>query len=392
MRSGSTVKKNLKFFVYGNSGTWKSTFGMNFARMVSEEDKPLKVLYIDTEGGSIDNYLEDLEDDGIDTENILIAYTAVYDEVVEILETAKNEEPFYVEDEETGEEVEKLDADGNMFVADAIVIDSATILQDTIKYSMIGTSEKRARLRAMKNDKATASEVSVAVDTAGMEFKDYDKLNHKGKKLLRDLVTTTDKYICVISREKDRKEQIKDVSGGNTSFKSIKVGVMPDCFKGAEYEFYTVLHMIEEESTGQVQAVVERKDRTKMFKRNEVIDNPSIELWQPIIDGNKDKKETVITESFDSAIEKQETAMESKRIENTNVAEKEKVWKEFALLIKGFSPDQKKEASARWKENKLPVKPSKELDAEVLAEMIEVAKKEAKKEVKEEVKKEAKKD
>ena len=274
-RIGSAVKKGLKFFVYGKQGTWKSSFALDFMKMTNEDGRPLRVFYVDTEYGSIDNYLEDLESEGIDLNNLFIVYANTYAELEEWLEKAINNEELEVEDED-GNTVQVMDADGNPFIADVIVVDSATPVQDTLKYAMLETSEKRAKLRAQKKENTTATEIFIAEATAGLEFKDYDKLNAKGKNLLRSLITRTDKYVVVTSREKDLTEQVKKPDG---SFGSKKIGVQPDCFKGSEYEFFTVLHMIEDEDTGEVKAQVERKDRTKVFERGEIINSPTPLYW-----------------------------------------------------------------------------------------------------------------
>ena len=77
-KRGSSVKKGLKFFIYGEQGTWKSSFALDFMKMKNEEGKPLRVLYIDCETGSVDNYLEDLEAQGINLDNLLLVYTTSY--------------------------------------------------------------------------------------------------------------------------------------------------------------------------------------------------------------------------------------------------------------------------------------------------------------------------
>ena len=284
---GSAVKKNLKFFIYGEQGTWKSSLAMQLGALTKEDGKPVRLLYIDAEYGSIDNYLEDFcEEYGVNPDNILIVKANTYDEIEEYIDKGIKEEDFFLEDEEGNLEL-ALDAEGNKFIADAIVLDSATVIQDTTKYAMIQTSEKRARLKAEKRE-ASVSETFVAEQTAGMEFKDYDKLNNKGKNLLRSLITKTNKMVAVTSRQKDKKAKVKNSNG---DFETITVGVIPDCFKDAEYEFFTVLHMYEDEETGEIQAKVMRKDRTGQFAPGHILKNPSLFPWQEVINGNKGKKE-----------------------------------------------------------------------------------------------------
>jgi hypothetical protein len=180
---------------------------------------------------------------------------------------------------------------------------------------MIQTSEKRARLKAEKRE-ASVSETFVAEQTAGMEFKDYDKLNNKGKNLLRSLITKTNKMVAVTSRQKDKKAKVKNSNG---DFETITVGVIPDCFKDAEYEFFTVLHMYEDEETGEIQAKVMRKDRTGQFAPGHILKNPSLFPWQEVINGNKGKKEMKTdTKSYQEIVDEQAKQLQKNKATNTD--------------------------------------------------------------------------
>lgn len=298
-RRGSAVKKGMKFFVYGEQGTWKSSFALDFMKMKSEDGKPLRVLYIDCESGSVDNYLEDLEDQGIDLNNLLLVYTTSYAEVEEWATKAMNEEELFIENDE-GELEPALDAEGLPFKADVIVVDGITVISDNVKFAAINVSEKRAKLKAKAAEK-NSTEQFVAEATAGLEFKDHDKIKMKGKNLLRSLITGTDKYVVVTSREKTKKV-MTNVDG---KMQLVEVGKVPDTWDDAPYEFYTVLRHFEDKD-GTIKAQVMRKDRTKVFEQNEIIDEPTPLYWQSVIDGNKGKKDTVRQESIESGINKDE--------------------------------------------------------------------------------------
>lgn len=298
-KRGSAVKKGLKFFSFGDAGTWKSSFALDFMKMKNEEGKPLRVLYIDCETGSVDNYLEDLEDQGIDLNNLLLIYTTSYTEVEEWAQKAMNEEELLIEDED-GDLVPALDADGEPFVADVIIVDGITVISDNVKFAAINVSEKRAKLKAKAQEK-TATEQFVAESTAGLEFKDHDKIKMKGKNLLRSLITGTDKYVVVTSREKTKKV-MQNVDG---KMQLVEVGKVPDTWDGAEYEFYTVLRHFEDED-GTIKAQVMRKDRTKVFAQNEIIDEPTPIYWQSVIDGNKGKKSNVLKGSVEDSVKQDE--------------------------------------------------------------------------------------
>ena len=299
VKRGSKVKKGLKFFNFGDAGTWKSTFALDFLKMKSEEGKPLRVLYIDCETGSVDNYLEDLEDEGINLDNLLLVYTTNYADVEEYANKAMREEDIYIE----GEVV--VDAEGNPFRADVIVVDGISVIADNVKFAAINVSEKRAKLKAKSQEK-NASEQLVAESTAGLEFKDHDKIKMKGKQLMRSLVTNTDKYVVVTSREK-MKRKMANVDG---KMQLVDQGITHMSFPESEYEFYTVLRHFEDED-GTIKAQVVRKDRTKVFAQNEIIDEPTPLYWQSVIDGNKNKKANILSDNYTDSIEKDEDIVAS---------------------------------------------------------------------------------
>ncbi|MFJ3388889.1 hypothetical protein [Lysinibacillus sp. NPDC086135] len=349
-KRGSTVKKGLKFFNFGEAGTWKSTFALDFMKMTSENGKPLRVLYIDCEAGSIDNYLESLEGQGINLDNLLLVYTTSYSEVEEWAQKAMQEETLYIEDDE-GNLEEVFDADGNPFVADVIVVDGITVISDNVKFAAINVSEKRAKLKAKSQDK-TATEQFVAESTAGLEFKDHDKIKMKGKNLLRSLITGTDKYVVVTSREKTKKQMV-DVDG---KMQLVEVGKVPDTWDGVEYEFFTVLRHFEDDM-GQIKAQVMRKDRTQVYAQNVVIDDPSPLLWQEVIDKNKGKKSNVVGNSMSDSIKKDEDLL-SETMTNQKEKVQEEVIQEVTVdglrdeigkLISALTPLKKKSLGAKIK-------------------------------------------
>lgn len=356
-KRGSTVKKGLKFFNFGEAGTWKSTFALDFMKMKSENGKPLRVLYIDCEAGSVDNYLESLEEQGINLDNLLLVYTTSYSEVEEWAQKAMQEETLYIEDDD-GNLEEVLDADGNPFVADVIVVDGITVISDNVKFAAINVSEKRAKLKAKSQDK-TATEQFVAESTAGLEFKDHDKIKMKGKNLLRSLITGTDKYVVVTSREKTKKQMV-DVDG---KMQLVEVGKVPDTWDGVEYEFFTVLRHFEDDM-GQIKAQVMRKDRTQVYAQNVVIDDPSPLLWQEVIDKNKGKKSNIVGNSMSDSIKKDEDLLSESMTNKKEKVQEEETTSEVTVdglrdeigkLISALTPLKKKSLGAKVKASGLDI-------------------------------------
>lgn len=308
-RGGSSVKTSLGFLVYGEQGCWKSSLALELLKFKNENGKPFRVLFLDPEQGSVDTYLEQYESAGYDLRNIFIIYTQSISEVKEFIRKAKDNEDFY-EFDENGNETDKvyLDADGQPFRPDAIVVDGATVLYVAKQQSMLNFSKKRATVRAKRNE-LTGMEKEVAIDGAGIEIKDYQTLKFEGQDLVLDLAACGKHYVLT-ARETDEKEQYKDKNG---EIKSMATGrKIPEGFKDMRYNVKTVIRTFKDED-GVIKAIVENKDRTLVHKQDEILIEPTLIDWQVVIDKNKDKKGYVISNNINKSID-----IETKAIEKEN--------------------------------------------------------------------------
>lgn len=377
-RSGDTVQKGLKFFIYGDAGTWKSSLCLDFMRMKTAESKPLKVLYIDCETGSVDSYLEDLVNEGIDVKNIYIVYTSSYEEVEYYANKGiNNEDLFELDDEGNETDTVILDAEGNPFRADAIVIDGITVIADNVQQAALNISEKRAAIRAKVNQLTTEEKI-VAVETAGLEFKDHTKIKGKGKELVRNLITNTDKYVAITGRDKAEKIMKKDSKG---QMQLVDTGRrVPESWDFIRYEVFTVLHTYIDDNDGIVKAVVENKDRTRVHKQNEIIEEPSLVEWQKVIDSNKGKSRVTIQDNFNKSLKKDEKMYEQlpdeteEKVENIppKLETREDYLNAITQDIKGMSPVKRKATMPKVKEAGLELDPKKITDIEQLKKFLEI--------------------
>lgn len=301
-RRGGLVRTNLGFLLYGKQGSGKSTMALDFAKMKRIDGKPFRVLYIDTEAGSVDDYLEDLQDQGIDLNNIYLVYTQSLKEVGEYINKIKNNEDFYELDED-GDETDEviLDADGDPFRADAVVIDSVSVLYIATQQGLTEFSKLRATVRADKNE-ITGLEKKVAVEGAGLEIKDYNTLKFDGQSLVLSLLGAG-VHFALIAREQDEKEKVKTQEKGK--FETVSTGnKIPDGFKDLSYNVKTVIHMIEDDM-GNIMAEIKDKDRTKVHKRGEIIEDPTLLDWEAAIHRTKDRKAFVPTNDLSVSVEKE---------------------------------------------------------------------------------------
>lgn len=75
--------------------------------------------------------------------------------------------------------------------------------------------------------------------------------------------------------------------------------------------------MYQDSETGQICAEVV-KDRTKVHKAGDIIEDPTLLDWQTIIDRNSDRKEFVLKNDLDKAVETEQKMYEKEAMELHN--------------------------------------------------------------------------
>ena len=375
-RKGNQVQKVLSILAYGEQGTWKSSVGVEALALKNPDGSPMKVLVIDAEFGGVDTALEEKSKKyGFNPENAYIVYTESYTEVMDLLDKVKKNEPFYYYDEEGNEIIEDgeevKDADGNVFHPDFILLDGTTVIYNASSIALTKFSEKRAKVKA-KAQKKTAEETLVAVQGAGLELKDFNKLNKERSQELILKLIATGKHHYVTAREVDEKVSVKTDDG---KFQSIPTGKkIPDGFKGMGYNVGTVLRLFINDMGG-VSAYVENKDRTGTFEQNTVIDEPSLLMWQSVIDGNKGKEKVEMNpSSFRESIEKEY----NKELEESNLSNEndEMSLEDYYSLIKdslaSMPKDKKQTIANKIKTSGLPMKYETLTDIDKLKKYVEI--------------------
>lgn len=380
-RKASVTQSKLGMILYGEQFTGKSTMAMQLAYFKRPDGKPFRVLYLDPETGSIDDYLGELEANGVDLENIYIVYTQSLGEVREYIAKVKNNEDLYVLDEETGDETDEvlLDADGDPFRADAIVVDGTSILNLTTKQGLIEFSKKRNKVKADK-DGLVGDARLVKIEGAGMELKDYQTINFKGQDLILDLMSSGVHY-AVTARETDEKETIKQPDGSTMSVTTGRK--IPDGFKGMTYNVKTEIRMFRNED-GVVCAHV-KKDRTHTHDDNIIIEDPTLLDWQAVIDKTADKKAFVVKNDLTKAVDVEqniyskeilgkvgEPANEESAEENNSGVDIEAMKKEIIAKRNALPPMEKKAMKEKLEAEGLPIAYKNVTDAVVLQKVLDM--------------------
>ncbi len=385
-RTASKIQKKLNFLCFGEPFTGKSTFASQFAYMHNEDGSPMKVLYIDAESGSVDNYLDEMESNGVDLANIYILYTQSLGEVLDYIDKVKNNEDFY-EIGEDGEELDTIvtDAEGNPFRADAIVIDGVSVLYTAAQQGLLEFSKKRARVRADDNGLIGDQKI-VAIEGSSLEMKDWGALRYKGANLCLALLGTG-VHSLITCRETDEKETVK---GANGQFTSVPTGKkIPEGFKDLDYNTHTVIRFYRDEDDTVIADVI--KDRSCVHPKEKVAD-PTLLDWQVVIDGNKGKSKFVLNNNLDTAVATEQeiysaevmsnaaksmskSEMEKAKMsvqEDTSTDNATELQNSIKVAIAKLSPVQKKEMQTKLKDSGLPTAFNKVTDVNILKQILDI--------------------
>ena len=377
-RSGGSVKPKLNILAYGPTGAGKSTILLQMAYFKREDGTPWRILFLDHESGGADEAIEELGKNGIDTRNIYIVYTQSIKETKDYINKVRDHEPFY-ELDECGEETDEIvkDAYGEQFMPDAIITDGTSVLKLTNTQSLLDLSRKRNKIKAEKSG-ATAEEKFVATANANLELKDYSQLNYAGQDLVLTLMACG-VHVGITAREKDEQITVKTDDGKTTTVSTGKKTF--DSYKGMDYNVKTILRMFRDEDD-QVCCVVE-KDRTKRHPVGTVLEDPSLLDWEDVVSSGRGKKDFVIKNDLDKAIEADQKIFEKQMLgddsvseaastKNDNVAE---LQAEIKAKVNGLSPVEKKAMKEKLTKAELPTAFNKVTDEEVLKKILAIVSK-----------------
>lgn len=380
-RQAGKIQTKLVMLAYGATFSGKTTLGLQLAYFKRPDGKPFRLAVVDCEGGGVDDAIEDLEDNGVDMKNIHVFYTQSLMEVTSLLNKIKNHEEFYEYDEDGNETDEvMLDADGEPWFPDAIIIDGTSILKLTSEQGLLELSKKRNTIKANK-DGLVGAERFVKIQGADLEFKDYKALNYSGQNLVLDLMAIGIN-VYLTAREKAEKRNEKDKNGNQISVDTGKMVI--DSFKGIDYNCKTILHMFQDQESGQICAEV-IKDRTKVHSAGEVLEDPTLLDWQSVITKNKDKKEFVLKNDLDKAVETEQKMYEeeamklhnevtgsNESVEDNSSSEKsaDQLRSEIQAHIKSLSPVNKKAMKEKLVSEGLPTAFKSVTDVAVLEKVL----------------------
>ena len=378
-RKASKVNKKINMFLYGEPFTGKTTLGMQLAKLHDENGKPMRVLVLDSEAGGCEFSIEELESEGVNLENIYVVYTQSLEEVTNYIKLVTENKDIYELDED-GNETDQivLDADGQPFRAGALLVDGTSVLKMACQQSLLNLSRKRARVRATKQG-VTGEEKAVAIDGAGLEYKDYNTLNFSGQQLILNLAASGVHWIATAREKKETKSV--HVNG---SIQSVETGrLIADGFKGAEYNSDTLVRLYRDEDDPDTVKAYVIKDRSKTWAVGQIVENPDLSDFQKMID-KRTGNDVVVKNSMDEAVEiemkmyqKQAGIVDEDEPAAANDSQPsvdtETIRKQIKANHAKMNPDQRKSFTTKLKSENIPTSLSKIEDASTLNRMLEIS-------------------
>ena len=223
-----------KVCIFGLQGTGKSTFAGTFPR----------INLVDAEDGQT-YYLEENEN------------------IINVLPTSSASE--------VQEALEELNDEDVLKEFDSIIIDSGTKLYENMQSAAYEIVEKRAKKQRQKG-------INIDVDDLNLAQRDWGHIKRWNQQLatMYILMSNLGKWAVVTAHQKDLFDD------PNSKTKK-KIAEIPDLAKKAEHDFDIVLQTFtkEDKATGEITYHAKvLKDRTKVTRRGDILNNPSFEIWR----------------------------------------------------------------------------------------------------------------
>lgn len=382
IRRGSAVSKRLNILLFGAKFSGKTSLAMQAAYLKTPEGKPFKLLVFDTESGGTDEAIDEVVKNGVNPDDILVIYTQSQSEIKSYISKVANNEDIVMIDEngeemydDDGTPIVYLDGEGKPFRADCIIVDSISVLKITTQQSMLDLSRKRNKIKAEKSG-ATGDEKFVAIANSGLELRDYNQMNFSGQDFVLSLMACG-VHVIMTAREVDEKMTVRD--GDKTT--SVSTGKkVYDGLKGADYNCKTIMHLYSDEDTGEIFAHVE-KDRTKVHSLGEVIADPSLLDYQVIIDDNVNRKNFVLKNDLDKAVETDQKLFEKQMLgadyvpeekSIPTVGEADELRAAINAALKKLAPPAKKAMKTKIEAAGLPTDLKAITDPEILSKILAI--------------------
>lgn len=236
-RKANKAKIGGKFLAYGETGSGKSLFSLTFPDVAS----------IDSEVGIAHYEGEEITLNNGKTYNnlVMVDNTSDLDDLEEDLDA-------FIDGEYDGQ-------------IQTLAIDSETKFYATMQVGATEVEEKRARKNGGDPNDAQVSQ------------RQWGRIKIINLKLQQAKIDLSAKGVHVVSIAQATDERDKK---GETV-----IGIKPDMHKSVKFDYDTILEFfVKEEKDGIHYYAKVLKDRTNVFKRGDIIENPCYDLWKDYYD------------------------------------------------------------------------------------------------------------
>lgn len=377
-RKGGAVQSKINMILYGTLFSGKSTMGMQMAMLNRPDGKPFRLLVLDAEQGGVDDLMESLGEQGVNLDNIYVVYTQSLEEVNQYIKWATERADFPELDDEGNETDEiVLDADGEPFHPDAILVDGSSVLKLTCQQSLLNLTRRRAKIKANRNG-LVGEEKALAIEDAQLSQREWGALGYSGQSLILNLAASGLHWI-VTCREKAEKKDVV-IDGKKESVDTGKY--IPDSFKDVGYNAKTVIRMFRDDEEPDIVKAYVDKDRTGVYAVGQIVENPTMLSFQKIIDRNL--KAVVVKNSMQEAIDIESKMYQKSlgidldetpedEIPDTPVADIDAMKKQAKANHAKMNPAQRAEFSKLLKIRGLPTKMSDVTEPGIMALIIQAS-------------------
>lgn len=294
-RKPGTKRIGGKFLSYGIKATGKTTFLLSFPGIAAIDTEAGMSFYENTEKGK----------------NLVII---------------GNSQSF----KELEEDIDDIGENFKEYNIQTFGIDSATKIKENLEETIMVIDEKRERKKGK------------SVDETNLSIRSRGRIKYVAKRLqnLKIDLSTKGVHIVDISQAKAIKEKQGD--------QYITVGWEPDMPKGADHDYDVVLrHFTSTNVKGETiyKAEVE-KDRLEIFKKGDIIENPSYEMWREKIELRKDAE--ALNTSFSSQIN-----TDKEKYEEEADLEEKTMKEKITILVSSLDDQKKEEFKVALKDHKI---------------------------------------
>ena len=281
-RKAGDFKIGGKFLVYGESGTGKSCFGLTFPRSAIVDSETGIAFYEGTDitlnnGKTYNNVVN------VDT-------TADIDTLEEDLDSLLN-----------GEYDNSIDT---------FIVDSETKFFNTLQTAALEVEESRMKRKGGD------------VSDAGVSIRSWGRIKLINMKLQRAKLDISSKGFNVVSVAQS--VNVLDEAGKKV------IEIKPDMYKTVKFDYDTILYFFTKKEGDNYKYFAEvKKDRTRVTKVGQIIENPCYDIWADYFNGRNEFATNQT--SFSKAVN---TTTESISEESEKVDEIIAEWKDCMKKIK----------------------------------------------------------